>query len=134
MNKLLKALEKEGTDIRSADMVVGGKLHHVYYRVMSGQDHDNALELSKKVKTVKEADGSTTDLTYYDDGLLRAHIIYFQLLTKDGERVFNNLVKVQWIKDTITYESSSYLSALMGLKSVSDIIEEQQEALKKMNG
>lgn len=134
MNKLLRALEKEGTDIRSADMVVGGDVHQIYYRVMSGQDHDNALELSKKVKTVKEADGSTTDLTYYDDGLLRAHIIYFQLLKKDGERVFNNLTKVKWIRETITYETSSYLAAVMGLKSVSDIVEEQQEALKKMNG
>ena len=46
----------------------------------------------------------------------------------------NKFESHQWIKDTITYESSSYLSALMGLKSVSDIIEEQQEALKKMNG
>jgi hypothetical protein len=101
---------------------------------MSGDDHARALELSKRTKTIKEADGSSTDLTYYDDDLLRCHIIYFQLLDKDGERVFNNLTKVKWIKDNITYETSSYLAAVMGLKSVSDIIEEQQEVLKKMNG
>jgi hypothetical protein len=101
---------------------------------MSGDDHARALELSKKTKTIKEADGSTTDLTYYDDDLLRCHIIYFQLLNKEGERVFNNLTKVKWIKDNITYETASYLAAIMGLKSVSDIVEEQQEVLKKMNG
>jgi hypothetical protein len=134
MNKLLKALEKESTDIRSADMVVNGEIHQVYYRVMSGDDHSRALELSKRTKTIKEADGSSTELTYYDDDLLRCHIIYFQLLNEDGERVFNNLTKVQWIKDNITYETSSYLAAVMGLKSVSDIVEEQKEVLKKMNG
>ena len=101
---------------------------------MSGQDHSRALELSKKTKTVQETDGSATDLTYYDDDLLRAHIIYFQLLDKDGNRVFTNLPKIKWIQENIAYETSSYLAAVMGLKSVSDIIEEQQEALKKMNG
>lgn len=134
MNKFLKALEKESTEIRSADMVVNGEVHQIHYRIMSGDDHARALELSKKTKTVKEADGSSTDLTYYDDDLLRCHIIYFQLLDSSGERVFNNLTKVQWIKDNITYETASYLAAVMGLKSVSDIIEEQQEVLKKMNG
>ncbi len=134
MNKFLKALEKESTDIRSADMVVNGEIHQVYYRVMSGDDHARALELSKRTKTIKEADGSTTDLTYYDDELLRCHIIYFQLLNKEGERVFNNLTKIKWIRDNITYETSSFLASVMGLKSVSDIIEEQQEILKKMNG
>lgn len=134
MNKFLKALEKESTDIRSADMVVNGEVHQIYYRVMSGDDHARALELSKKTKTVKEADGSSTELTYYDDDLLRCHIIYFQLLDKEGERVFKNLTKVQWIKDNITYETASYLAAVMGLKSVSDIVEEQQEVLKKMSG
>jgi hypothetical protein len=44
------------------------------------------------------------------------------------------LTKVKWIKDNITYETASYLAAVMGLKSVSDIVEEQQEILKKMNG
>jgi len=134
MDKLLKALEKESKDIRSADIVVGKKVHKIYYRIMSGDDHSRALELSKKTKNVKEVDGSTTELTYYDDDLLRSHIIYFQLLNKDGERVFNNLTKVKWIKDNITYETASYLAAVMGLKSVSEIVEEQQEILKKMNG
>jgi hypothetical protein len=134
MDKLLKALEKESKDIRSADIVVGKKIHKIYYRIMSGDDHSRALELSKKTKTVKETDGSTTELTYYDDDLLRSHIIYFQLLNKDGERVFTNLTKVKWIKDNITYETASYLAAVIGLKSVSDIVEEQQEILKKMNG
>ena len=101
---------------------------------MSGDDHARALELSKKTKTVKETDGSSTELSYYDDDLLRSYIIYFQMLDKDGERVFNNLTKIQWIKDNIAYETSSYLAAVMGLKSVSDIVEEQQEVLKKMNG
>lgn len=134
MDKLLKALEKESTDIRSADILLGKTVHQIYYRVMSGADHSRALELSKKTKNVQEVDGSTTELTYYDDDLLRSHIIYFQLLRKDGSRVFNDLPKVKWIKDTITYETASYLAAVMGLKSVSDIVEEQQEALKKMNG
>jgi len=134
MDKLLKALEKESKDIRSADIVVGKNVHKIYYRIMSGDDHSRALELSKKTKNVKEVDGSTTELTYYDDDLLRSHIIYFQLLDKSGERVFNNLTKVKWIKDNITYETASYLAAVMGLKSVSDIVEEQQETLKKMNG
>ena len=134
MDKLLKALEKESKDLRSADMVVNGKVHQIYYRIMSGDDHARALELSKKTKTVKETDGSTTELTYYDDDLLRCHIIYFQLLDKDGDRVFTNLTKVKWIKDNITYETASYLASVMGLKSVSDIVEEQQETLKKMSG
>jgi hypothetical protein len=134
MDKLLKALEKESKDIRSADIVVGKKVHKVYYRIMSGDDHSRALELSKKTKNIKETDGSTTELTYYDDDLLRSHIIYFQLLDKGGERVFTNLTKVKWIRDNITYETASYLAAVMGLKSVSDIVEEQQEILKKMNG
>ncbi len=134
MDKLLKALEKESKDIRSADMVVNGKVHQIHYRIMSGDDHARALELSKKTKNIKETDGSTTELTYYDDDLLRSHIIYFQLLNKDGERVFTNLTKVKWIRDNITYETASYLAAVMGLKSVSDIVEEQQEILKKMNG
>ena len=101
---------------------------------MSGVDHARALELSKKTKTVKETDGSTTELTYYDDDLLRCHIIYFQLLNKEGERVFTNLNKVKWIKDNIAYETASYLATIMGLKSVSDIVEEQKEVLKKTNG
>lgn len=134
MDKLLKALEKESTDIRSADIVVGKKVHQIYYRIMSGADHSRALELSKRTKNVQEVDGSTTELTYYDDDMLRSHIIYFQLLDKSGERVFNNLTKVKWIKDNITYETASYLAAVMGLKSVSDIVEEQQDVLKKMNG
>jgi len=134
MNKLLKALEKERSNIRSADIVVDGKTHQIYYRVMSGDDHSRALELSKKTKTVKETDGSTTELSYYDDDDLRSYIIYFQLLDKDGKRVFTDLPKVKWIKDSIAYETASYLAAVMGLKSVSDIVEEQQEALKKMSG
>jgi len=134
MDKLLKALERESTDLRSAEFVVGGEIHKVYYRIMSGDDHARALELSKRTKTVKETDGSTTELTYYDDDLLRCHIIYFQLLNKDGERVFTNLTDIDWIKKNITYETSSYLATVMGLKSVSDIITEQQEILKKMNG
>ena len=134
MDKLLKALEKESKDIRSADIVVDGTIHQIYYRVMSGDDHARALELSKKTKTVKETDGSTTELTYYDDDLLRCHIIYFQLLNKEGERVFTNLNKVKWIKDNIAYETASYLATIMGLKSVSDIVEEQKEVLKKTNG
>jgi hypothetical protein len=134
MDKLLKALEKESKDIRSADIVVGKKVHKIHYRIMSGDDHSRALELSKKTKNIKETDGSTTELTYYDDDLLRSHIIYFQLLDKSGERVFTNLTKVKWIRDNITYETASYLAAVMGLKSVSDIVEEQQEILKKMNG
>jgi len=134
MNKLLKALELESEDIRSADMVVGKKVHQIYYRIMSGDDHSRALDLSKKTKTIQETDGSTTELTYYDDDLLRSYIIYFQLLNKDGERVFNNLTDIKFIKNKITYETASYLAAVMGLKSVSDIVEEQQEVLKKMNG
>ena len=105
MDKLLKALEKEKQNIRSADIVVNGKVHQIYYRIMSGEDHARALELSKKTKTVKETDGSTTELTYYDDDLLRAHIIYFQLLNKEGERVFTNLTKIKWIKENIAYET-----------------------------
>jgi len=134
MDKLLKAFEKENNSVRSADIYVDGKAHKVYYRLMSGEDHERALNLSKKTKTVKETDGSTTELTYIDDDLLRSHIIYFQFLNKDGERVFNNLTKVKWIQNNIAYETACYLAALMGLKSVSDIVEEQQEALKKMNG
>lgn len=134
MDKLLKALEKEKQDIRSADIALNGEVHQIYYRTMSGQDHARALELSKKTKTVKETDGSTAELSYYDDDLLRAHIIYFQLLDKDGKRVFNNLPKVKWIQENIAHDTASYLAAIMGLKSVSDIVEEQQEILKKMNG
>jgi len=134
MDKLLKALEREATELRSVEFVVSGEIQKVYYRIMSGDDHARALELSKKTKTVKETDGSTTDLTYYDDDLLRCYIIYFQLLNENGERVFTNLTDVDWIKKNITYETSSYLASVMGLKSVSDIITEQQEALKKTNG
>lgn len=134
MNKFLKALEKESTEIREVNLIVNGDVHQIYYRTMSGDDHSRALELSKRTKTIKEADGSTTDLTYYDDDLLRCHIIYFQLLNKEGERVFNNLTKVKWIKDNITYETASYMASVMGLKSISEIVEEQQELLKKMNG
>lgn len=134
MDKLLKALEREATELRSVEFVVSGEIQKVYYRIMSGDDHARALELSKKTKTVKETDGSTTDLTYYDDDLLRCYIIYFQLLNENGERVFTNLTDVDWIKKNITYETSSYLASVMGLKSVSDIITEQQELLKKTSG
>ena len=134
MDKLLKALEREKQDLRTADIVLNGETHQIYYRTMSGQDHARAIELSKKTKTVTEVDGSSTELTYYDDDLLRAHIIYFQLLDKDGNRVFTNLPKVKWIQENVAYETQSYLAAVMGLKSVSDIIQEQQEALKKTNG
>jgi hypothetical protein len=134
MDKLLKALEREATELRSAEFVVGGEIQKVYYRIMSGDDHARALELSKKTKTVKETDGSETELSYYDDDLLRCYIIYFQLLNENGERVFTNLTDIDWIKKNITYETSSYLAAVMGLKSVSDIITEQQELLKKTNG
>lgn len=134
MDKLLKALERESKDLRSAELIVDGEIHNIYYRTMSGDDHARALELSKKTKTVKEADGSETELSYYDDDLLRCHIIYFQLLDKDGNRVFTNLTDVKWIKENIAFETSSYLAAVMGLKSVSDILTEQQEALKKTNG
>lgn len=134
MEKLLKALEKEKGRVRSADIFVEGKPHLIYYKLMSGQDHERALDLSKRTKTVKETDGSSTELTYFDDDLLRCHIIYFQLLNADGSRVFSNLTKIKWIKDNIAYETACYLSALMGLKSVSDIVEEQKKAIKKMNG
>jgi len=134
MDKLLKALERESKDLRSADLVVDKEQHTIYYRVMSGDDHARALELSKKTKKIKEADGSETELTYYDDDLLRCHIIYFQLLDQSGERVFTNLTDIDWIKNNIAYETQSYLATVMGLKSVSDIIEEQKEVLKKMNG
>ena len=134
MDKLLKALERESKDLRSADLVVDKEKHTIYYRVMSGDDHARALELSKKTKIVKEADGSQTELTYYDDDLLRCHIIYFQLLDKDGNRVFTNLTDVDWINKNIAYETQAYLATVMGLKSVSDIIEEQRQVLKKTNG
>ena len=134
MDKLLKALEREKNNLRKAELLVDGQIHEIYFKTMSGDDHARALELSKKTKTVKETDGSETELSYYDDDLLRCHIIYFQLLNKDGERVFTNLTDVKWIKENIAYETSSYLASVMGLKSVSDIIEEQKEVLKKMNG
>jgi len=134
MNKLLKALEKESKEIRSADIIADKKAHKIYYRVMSGDDHSRALQLSKKTKMVKETDGSQTELSYYDDDLLRCYIIYFQLLDEDGNRVFTNLTDVDWIKDNIAYETQAYLATVMGLKSVSDIIEEQKEALKKTSG
>ena len=134
MDKLLKALEREATELRSAEFVVSGEIQKVYYRIMSGDDHARALELSKKTKTVRETDGSETELTYFDDDLLRCYIIYFQLLDENGERVFTNITDVDWIKKNITYETSSYLASVMGLKSVSDIITEQQELLKKTNG
>jgi len=134
MDKLLKALEREKNNLRKAELLVDGQIHEIYFKTMSGDDHARALELSKKTKTVKETDGSETELSYYDDDLLRCHIIYFQLLNKDGERVFTNLTDVDWIKKNITYETSSYLASVMGLKSVSDIITEQQELLKKTNG
>ena len=134
MDKLLKAFEKEKQDIRAADIIVNGEVHQIYYRTMSGQDHARSLELSKKTKTVKETDGSTTEMSYFDDDLLRAHIIYFQLLDKSGNRVFTNLTKVKWIQENIAFETQSYLASVMGLKSVSDIVSEQQEALKKTNG
>jgi len=101
---------------------------------MSGANHSRALELSKKTKTVKEVDGSTTELSYYDDDLLRAHIIYFQMLDKEGKRVFTDLGKVKWIQENIAYETSCFLASVMGLKSVSDIVQEQEEVLKKTNG
>lgn len=134
MDKLLKSLEQESKGLRYAEIVVSGEVHKIHYRLMSGANHIRALELSKKTKTVKEVDGSTTELSYYDDDLLRSHIIYFQLLDKDGKRVFTDLTKVKWIQDNVAYETASYLASAMGLKSVSDIIQEQQEVLKKMNG
>lgn len=134
MHKLLKALERESNSLREADIFVDGEAHKVYYKIMSGVTHIRCLELSKKTKTVKEVDGSTTELTYYDDDLLRSHIIYYQLLDKKGERVFTNLTKVKWIKDNVAYETACYLSTIMGLKSVSDIVEEQKELLLKMSG
>jgi len=134
MDKLLKALEREKNNLRKAELLVDGQIHEIYFKTMSGDDHARALELSKKTKTVKETDGSETELSYYDDDLLRCHIIYFQLLNKDGERVFTNLTDIKWIKENIAYETSSYLASVMGLRSVSDIITEQQEALKKTNG
>ena len=134
MEKLLKALEKEKNRLRIAPIIVDGKQHDIHYNIMSGEDHERALQLSKKTKTVKETDGSTTELTYYDDDLLRAHIIYFQLKDKEGDRVFKDITKVKWIKDNIAYETMCYLASVMGLKSVSDIVEEQQEVLKKTSG
>lgn len=134
MDKLLKAFEQESTSLRSADIGLNGEVHPIYYRLMSGANHIRALELSKKTKTIKEADGTAVEMTYYDDDLLRSHIIYFQLLDKEGKRVFTNITEVQWIKDNISFETSSYLASIMGLKSVSDIVEEQKEALKKISG
>ena len=58
MDKLLKALEKESKDIRSADIVVGKKVHKVYYRIMSGDDHSRALELSKKTCLLYTSDAA----------------------------------------------------------------------------
>lgn len=133
-NALLKALEKESTELRTAEMSLNGTAHKVYYKVMSGATHAKAMQLSKRTKTVKEVDGSSTELSYYDDDLLRANIIYFQLLDKDGKRVFTNLTKLKWIQENIAYETSSYLAAVMGLRSVSDIVQEQTEAIKKMSG
>lgn len=134
MKKLLKALEKESKSIKTAHLFMDGGMHDIYYRTMSGDDHARAMDLSKRTKTVKETDGSTTDLTYYDDDLLRCHIIYFQLLNEKGERVFTNITKVKWIRENIAYETSAYLASVMGLKSVGAIVEEQTAAIKKMIG
>lgn len=133
-NTLLKALERESTELKSADMLLNGKVHKVFYRLMSVADHSRAIELSKKTKTVKEVDGSEATLTYIDDDLVMAHIIYFQLLDKEGKRVFTDLSKVSWIQKNITYETSAYLASVMGLRAISDIVQEQVEVLKKMTG
>jgi len=57
------------------------------------------------------------------------------LLDKDEKRVFSNLKQsIDDIEEKLSYETTSYLAALMGLKSIADMIEEQKEAIKKTVG
>ena len=107
---------------------------------MSGDDHARALELSKKTKTVKETDGSTTDLNYYDDDLLRCYIIYFQLLNENGERVFTNLTDIDdngrpiyQAKDLVA-NLSKMADVVNGLSKLEDLVKKEQQTLSANRG
>lgn len=128
------ALFNDSQKIKEAVITLDGINHTFKFRPMTGKIHRLALELSKKKRTINEPDGSVIENEYYDDDRLRAAIIYFQLLDKDEKRVFNLPKQVDEIEEKLSYETTSYLASIMGLKSISDMIEEQKEAIKKTQG
>ena len=129
-----EALFNDSQRLKEASIFLEGKEHIFKFKPMTGLIHRLALEQSKKVRKITEPDGTVIESEYYDDDRLRASIIYFQLLDSDGNRVFTRLDEIDEIEKSLSYETSVYLASLIGLKSLSDMIEEQREAIKKTNG
>jgi hypothetical protein len=117
--------------LREAPFILNGEQRTVYYRLMTGATHAKVLGLAKKSRTIIQPDGSKLESEYYDDDLIRAYTIFFQMMDEDGNRVFTDMAKdPKIIQDKVPYETSSMLAASMGLRSISDMIEELKKNSK----
>lgn len=124
MLDILKDLHADSQKLRSVDMVANGNVHKIYYKLLTGQDLDGIRTLAKRIKTVEGK-----EIEYVDEDLLRVHVIIRQALNEAGEHLFT-IIDEDNIKK-IPYENQCYLASVMGLKSLSDMVEEATEALKK---
>lgn len=126
MLDILKDLHADSQKLRCVDMVANGNIHKIYYRLLTGQDLDGIRILSKRFKLVEGK-----EIEYVDEDLLRVHVIIKQSLNEEGKPIFT-IIDEDNIKK-IPYENQCYLASVMGLKSLSDMMEEAGEALKKMS-
>ena len=121
-------LTADSQRLRSVQFILNGKATESYFKVMLGSDHSKIMDRSKKSRTIKQTDGSTIESEYYDDDLIRAYTIYFQMRDIDSEWVFTDFAKdPKWIQENVAYETQCVLAASMGLRSVSDMIEEAKK-------
>ena len=127
---IVDELIEDADRLREAPFLLNGEQKVVYYKLMTGATHSKVMELSKKSKTVVE-EGQRYEVKYHDDDLIRAYTIFFQMMDKDGERVFTDIAKdPKIIQEKVPYETSSMLAASMGLRSISDMIEELKKNSK----
>ena len=124
MDSLLDDLIADAAKLRSVDFIINGKMNTVYYKLLTGKTYDTIKTLSKKKKLVEGV-----EIEYVDEDVLRVQTIMRQTLNKDGTPVFTIGDDTKLAK--IAYDTQCYLASVMGLKSISDIIEDTKEALKK---
>ena len=124
MLDILKDLHEDSQKLRCVDMVANKKAHKIYYKLLTGQDLEEIRVLAKRSRVVE---GKLIE--YVDEDTLRVHVIIRQARDIEGKQLFTILDEGD-IK-MIPYENQCYLASVMGLKSLSDMMEEATEALKK---
>lgn len=125
MTSLLDDLIAEADKLRSVDFTVSGEMRTIHYKLLTGKTYSTIRTLSKKSKITEGV-----EVEYIDEDALRVNTIITQSLDDKGVRIFGvgDFDRVS----KIPYHNQCYLAAVMGLKSLSDIMQEATESLKKM--